>query len=175
MKRISPDHAKLKATPGLRFLGNILDDPNLFHLNRHSVSLAFLVGLFTAFLPLPGQMIIAAAFAYIIGCNMPLSVGLVWISNPLTIPPIFFATYKLGTVILGTPPIDFSIELSWDWLNTEFVKLWQPLIVGSLLAGTVFGLAGYCAMQVFWRWHVLNNWNKRRKERAAKRALEKGK
>ncbi|MFL0798250.1 MAG: DUF2062 domain-containing protein [Cellvibrionaceae bacterium] len=169
MKRFAPDHAKLKATPGLKFLGKILDDPNLFHLNRHSVSLAFMVGLFCTFVPLPGQMILAAFLAYLVGCNMPLSVALVWISNPITIPPIFYATYKLGTYLLDTPPIDFSIELSWAWMASEFPKIWEPLVVGSLISGVFFGVLGYLAMQWFWRWHVISNWEKRQRERAERK------
>jgi len=165
-----PDPATVKNHPALHFLGDLLHDPNLFHLNRHSVSVAFFVGIFIAFFPIPGQMPIAALAALLFRCNLPLSVALVWISNPLTIPPIFYATYKLGTWILGTPPMDFAIELSWSWVTQEFVNLWQPLLVGSLICGVVFGCLGYVSMQAFWRWQVLRHWEKRKKQRAEKKA-----
>lgn len=168
IKRWMPDPAKVKANPALHFLGDLLHDPNLFHLNRHSVSVAFFVGVFCAFLPIPGQMPVAAAAAFIVRCNLPLAVALVWISNPLTIPPIFYATYEFGRWILQSPEIHFTIELSWDWLTNELGKLWQPLLVGSLITGTVFGALSYITMQLFWRWHVVKNWKKRKQDREQK-------
>jgi uncharacterized protein (DUF2062 family) len=169
IKKWMPDPAKIRTNPALHFLGDLLHDPNLFHLNRHSVSVAFFVGIFTAFLPIPGQMPAAALLALLARCNLPLAVALVWISNPLTIAPIFYASYKLGSLILQSPPVEFTIELSWDWFITEFQHLWQPLIVGSLISGLFFGGLGYITMQVFWRRQVLKNWRRRKRERAQKK------
>jgi len=166
LKRLMPNPESIRETSSLKFLGTLLHDPNLFHLNRHSVSVAAFVGIFVCFLPFPGQMILAATLALLLRCNLPLSIMLVWISNPITIPPIFYATYKLGSWILGTPPIDFNIELTWAWFVEEFTHLWQPLLTGSLIAGLTFGAIAYLAMRSFWRWQVLNHWKKRQKERA---------
>jgi len=151
-KRWLPDPAEFKKRPALNFMSHLLHDPNLFHLNRHSVSGAFFIGLLTAFLPILGQM--------------PIAVALVWISNPITIPPIFFATYELGRWILDTPSVGFTMELSWEWFSTEFTKLWKPLVVGSLICGVIFGGIGYISIQLFWRWHVVRNWEKRKRRRA---------
>ncbi len=164
-KRWLPDPAEFKARPGLSFISHLLHDPNLFHLNRHSVSGAFFIGLFVAFLPTIGQMPIAALLALLFRVNLPIAVALVWISNPLTMPPIFFATYELGRWILDSPAIAFSIELSWDWLNNEFTRLWKPLLVGSLLTGFIVGGLGYIFIQLFWRWHVVRNWERRKQKR----------
>ena len=91
LKRFFPTPAAIKSNPALHFLGDLLHDPNLFHLNRHSVSVAFFVGIFVAFaLPIPGQMAIAAVAALYFRCNLPISVALVWITNPLTIPFFFY-------------------------------------------------------------------------------------
>lgn len=166
LKRLMPHPDQFRQTPGLKFLGTLLHNPNIFHLNRHSVSVAAFVGVFTCLLPLPGQMLIAAVLAIWARCNLPLSVALVWISNPLTIPPIFFATYKFGSWMLGTPPLDFEIELTWAWLAEEFGLLWKPLIVGSLTAGVVLGSTAYVAMRGFWRWQVLRQWHKRQAARS---------
>jgi uncharacterized protein (DUF2062 family) len=64
------------------------------------------------------------------------------------------------------------MELSWEWFSTEFTKLWQPLVVGSLLAGLVVGCLGYISMQLFWRWHVVRNWEKRKARRQAQESSE---
>ncbi len=164
-KRWLPNPAEFRNRPALAFMSNLLQDPYLFHLNRHSVSGGFLIGLFIAFLPIPGQMPLAALLAFLFRVNMPLSVALVWISNPLTMAPIFFATYELGRWILDSPPVTFSIELSLHWLTSEFTKFWKPLLVGSLITAIVMGVLGYITIQIFWRWHVLRSWNRRKLRR----------
>ncbi|MEW5250253.1 DUF2062 domain-containing protein [Microbulbifer discodermiae] len=167
IRRWLPTPEQVRASKGLGFLGALLHDPNLFHLNRHSVSVAFAVGVFTSFLPLPGQMVIAALLALWFRCNLPLSMLLVWISNPVTIPAIFYSTYKLGAWILGTPPLDFRLELSLEWLTNEVGKIWLPLFFGSLLAGVFFSTLAYLGMQALWRWQVIKRWKLRLKRRAA--------
>lgn len=161
IRRWLPTPEQVRANNNLRFLGTLLHDPNLFHLNRHSVSVAFAVGIFTSFLPLPGQMLIAALLALWFRCNLPLSVALVWITNPVTMPAIFYSTYKLGAWILGTPPEPFEIELSWEWLRDEVGRIWLPLFFGSLICGIFFATVAYFAMQGIWRWHVVKRWKTR--------------
>ena len=167
-KRWLPDPKKIRETPGLRFLGTLLHDPNLFHLNRHSVSVAFFVGLFVCFLPTPGQMALAALGALLFRCNLPIAVALIWISNPLTFPVIFYAAYKVGARVLGRPHGHFTFELSWDWLTSGFVAIWEPLLLGCLMFGVFFGAAGYLLIQWFWRWHVADRWKQRRERRQKK-------
>ncbi|GAB2900875.1 DUF2062 domain-containing protein [Microbulbifer echini] len=167
IRRWLPSPEEIRAKNGLKFLGTLLHDPNLFHLNRHSVSVAFAVGVFTSFLPLPGQMVIAALLALWLRCNLPLSIILVWISNPVTMPAIFYSTYKLGAWILGAPPVDFNIELSWEWLTGEVGKIWMPLFIGSLLAGIFFATLAYFSMRALWRWHVVKRWKLRLERRSA--------
>ena len=58
--RFLPNINKLLDRPSLQWIKSLAKDPNLFHLNRHSVSLGVAVGIFCAFLPLPGQTFIAA-------------------------------------------------------------------------------------------------------------------
>ncbi len=160
-----PSPQRIRQNPALKFLGTLLHDPNLFHLNRHSVSVAFFVGLFIAFLPIPFQIPLAAAGALVLHCNLPIAVALVWISNPITFPFIFFACYKFGSRILQIPERDFNFELSLQWFQSEFFIIWQPLVLGCLLAGLFFGCSGYVAMQWTWRWHVVKKWQKRKRER----------
>jgi len=162
IRRFIPSAHAIKSNPALHFLGDLLHDPNLFHLNRHSVSVAFFVGIFVAFIPMPMQMAVAACLALALRCNLPISVALVWISNPVTMPAMFFATYQLGRWLLGVPPVSVSLELSWSWLTNEFGLIWKPLLAGSLLSGLVLGTLGYVTMQLFWRWTVVKSWRRRR-------------
>ena len=169
LKRFFPNPKTVQQHPSLQFLGPLLHEPNLWHLNRRSVSRAFLVGVFFAFMPMPFQMVAAAILGVMIHSNLPISIGLVWISNPITIPPIFYFTYKVGTVILDTPIREFEIELSLDWVLTELGAIWQPLLLGSLICAVIFSAISFIGIRLFWRFHVVSNWNKRKAKRLAQK------
>lgn len=169
LKRLFPNPQTIQQHPSLQFLGPLLNEPNLWHLNRRSVSRAFLVGVFFAFMPMPFQMVAAAIAGVFIHSNLPISIGLVWISNPITIPPIFYFTYKVGTVLLDTPTRAFEIELSLDWALTELSTIWEPLLLGSLICGIIFSAIGFVGIRLFWRFHVISNWKKRQAKRQAKK------
>ncbi len=102
-KRYMPDPESIRNHKGLRFLGPLIQSPNLWHLNRRSVSRAMGMGLFAAFIPIPLQMLLAASLAVWVRANLPISVGLVWLTNPITMPPVFYCTYKMGAWVMGIP------------------------------------------------------------------------
>src|SRR6056297_1495040 len=103
LKSIVPSAARIRSIGALGILGEWIYAGNLWHINRYSASMAFFVGLFVAFLPIPGQMLVAAVLAILLKCNMPLSVGLVWITNPVTMPAVYFLAYKVGAIIIDAP------------------------------------------------------------------------
>ena len=165
IKRYMPDHEKIRSNKHLnKLFGKLLHDPNLLHLNRRSVSTAFFVGLFMSFVPLPSQMIMAAAVAILVRCNLPIAVGLVWISNPVTMPPIFYFAYRVGAWILNTPEHEFAFELSWEWLGSELNAIWEPFLLGCFICGVTFGALGYATIRLLWRLHIVNAIKERRKK-----------
>jgi hypothetical protein len=164
-KRYMPNPERIKGNKSLRFLGNLIHDPNLWHLNRHSVARAMAIGLFAALIPMPMQMLLAASLAIPLRANLPISVGLVWLTNPITMPPVFFCTYKLGTWILQTPALNMPGELSWAWFSARLATLWEPLLAGSLVAAVIAAALGYFLTMAYWRWWVRHNWRKRQESR----------
>lgn len=163
-----PDHEKIRSNKSLnKVFGTLLHDPNLLHLNRRSVSGAMAVGLFWAFAPLPTQMLMAAGTAIFIRVNLPISVGLVWITNPVTMPPIFYFCYKLGTWVLGTPLLDIEFELSWHWLASELDTIWQPFLLGCFIAGSTAAVLGWGGMRLLWRLHIIRHLKQRKLRRKA--------
>ncbi len=172
LKQFTPSPAKLREIKSLQVLGEWIYEPNLWHLNRYSASMAFFVGLFVAFMPLPGQMIIAALMAVGLRCNLPISVGLVWITNPVTMPAIFYLAYRVGCMLLGVPAIAFEIELSWEWLTHSLTTIWQPFLLGCVVCGTLVGSLGYFVISMLWRWQVGRRWHRRRLRRQRSRGQE---
>lgn len=164
-KRYMPDHKKIRDHKHLQFLGTLLHDPNILHLNRRSVSGAFSVGLLMAFVPVPFQMVLAAIGAIVARVNLPISVGLVWVTNPVTMPPMFYFAYKVGTWILGIPPRHLHFELSWHWLMEELGASWQPFLLGCFVCGVVCAILGNITIRLFWRYHVSQSWKRRQKKR----------
>jgi len=165
IKRFTPDHRVLREHKHLQLFGRLLHDPNLWHLNRRSASGAFAVGLFVGFLPIPFQMVVAAAGAILFRVNLPVSVALVWVSNPLTMGPMFYFAYRLGAWILGTPPSNIQFEPTLQCLVDEIRVIWQPLLTGCLVCGAVSAAAGYGLIRGLWRWHLVRYFRSRRKRR----------
>ncbi len=151
----------LKKHKHLRHLGALLQDENLWHLNRRSVSGGVAAGLFWAMIPIPLQMLAAALSAIVFRVNLPISVALVWITNPLTMPAIFYMNYLVGAWLLGTPAHVGEFEWSFDWITAELGAIWMPLYFGSLVLGVLLALIGYCTMRLYWRWHTLKRYRQR--------------
>lgn len=170
-KRLTPDPRKLREHKHLRFFGKLLHNPNLWHLNRRSASYAAALGLFMAFLPIPFQTIPAAALAIVLQINLPITLALVWLTNPLTVAPVFYFTYKLGSLMLGRPPQDLLFEPTWDWLWAKLAWIWQPFVLGSVTLSIASALLGYFLVQGLWRLHVIRGWNKRKKGRQARELI----
>jgi len=165
LKSIVPSVQRVRAMRGLNFLGDWIYDANLWHINRYSASMAFFVGLFVAFLPVPGQMPIAALLAVLLKCNLPLSVCLVWVTNPLTMTPIYFISYKVGGLILDQPVDKLHFELSFAWLSSRFIAVWKPFLLGCVVCGLSVGSLGYFVVNQLWRWRTIYLWRQRRRRR----------
>lgn len=165
-QRFLPHPKTIKENKTLQIFGDWLHKPDLWHLSRRSVAGAFAVGLFFAWMPVPFQMVLAAGTAIWIGTNLPLSVALVWVSNPVTIPPMFYFAYMVGTWIIGEPATDFNFELSFNWLLNELSAIWQPFLVGCFTMAASCSLLGYIIINGIWRYSVVSRrasrWHRRK-------------
>jgi hypothetical protein len=165
LRRCLPESHRIRDHWLLRRLGARLHQPPLWRLNRRSVSGAAGVGLFVAFVPVPFQMVLAALGAMWLRVNLPLAVGLIFVTNPVTMGPVFYFCYKLGAWLLGSPPIPSGpqFEPGLGWFIGKLSAIWQPLLAGSLVTGLVTAVLGYALVQIAWRVYVIG---KRRAPRA---------
>lgn len=167
LRRYLPHPKLIREHRALRPVSRWLNEPELWHLHRRSVSGATFIGLFCAFLPVPFQMVIAAGLAVLSRCNVPIAVVLVWVSNPLTMPPMLYFSYQLGAWLLDRRIEVATIRLNWEWLSAHIGEIGWPLLFGSLLCGWVAGLTGMVVVRVLWRLHVIRRWRARRLLRRA--------
>lgn len=116
-------------------------------------------------LPLPFHMLTAAALAIFFNANIPLSISVVWVSNPLTMGPIYYFNYWLGAQILDHPIVLSDFKLSFKWLASEIHAIWEPLMVGSLIVGLVSGIVGAAIINGLWHWNARRHWANRAKRR----------
>ena len=164
IKRFMPNHQSIKDNKYLKIFGSLLHNPHLWHMNRHSVAKAFAIGLFFAFIPVPFQMVLAAGTAILMHANLPLSIALVWLTNPLTMPAIFYACYIVGTWILDRPERKFIFEASWQWVVDSLSTIGPAFLLGCGVLSVVFSILGYFGIQALWRFSVIKAWQ-HRKER----------
>ena len=165
-KNFIPSPEAIKSSKSLRFLGKLIHDPNLFHLNRRSVSIAFFWGILIGLLPpVPLHTPAAAMAALLARCNLPLVLAAVWIGNPITYPIIMYESYRLGVFILHAEPVA-TLEFSWNWLAHEFPIIWKPYLVGSMAGSLTFATLGYFISSQLWRLNVKRKWHTRQRNRA---------
>ena len=157
-----PAYESVRGHRALEMLGPRLRAPDLWHMNRRSVAGAFAVGLFVAFLPIPMQMLLAAAIAIWVRVNLPISVLLVWVSNPLTMPPIFYTAYTIGRWILNEPRRSFRVEMTIEWFTGDLLTIWKPLVTGSLVLAVIASGLGYITIRVLWRLSIVERLKIRR-------------
>lgn len=162
IRRYLPNLKDLRDQGRLGIFGKLLDDPFLLHLNRRSVAGGVGLGVFTAFLPIPMQMVVAAALAIVIRVNLLVSVVTVWISNPVTMGPLWYFGYRVGARILGTEieRKPFEVSLAWVWDN--IAQIWAPLILGCVVVGLIGGTLGYFLVHGVWRVYLYRHLYMRR-------------
>lgn len=107
---------------------------------RH-ISLGFAVGVFISFTPFFGiHTPLAIAAAFLFRLNKLTCITGAWVNTPITIIPVLGLSYKLGKVLLGHHPGEFTIKsLEWAILKKHAVAI----ILGSSIIGFSMAVAGY--------------------------------
>ncbi len=130
---------------------HLLHDHRLWGIRRRTVVPAFALGLFISMMPVPGHTLIAALLALGFRINIPVAALTTWVSNPVTMGPMYYFAYRLGRALLDTPLRHFELEMSWDWVTHTFVTIWQPMLLGCFILGVIAATAGYVTLDLLWR------------------------
>lgn len=162
----------------LTVFGRWVQHPNLWHLNRRSVSGAVAIGLFSGLVPGPLQMLTALLLAVPLKKNLPVSLLVTLYTNPFTIVPLYLLAYAYGHLLLPGEGAAQVVPFQFDWSNFSdsmrglgewALALGKPLAVGLVALGCTLAIVGYVAVQLAWRAYVVAAWRaraRRRRERA---------
>jgi uncharacterized protein (DUF2062 family) len=144
---------------------HLLHDHRLWGIRRRTVVPAFSIGLLIAFLPTPGHTVIAILLALAFRVNIPVAALSTWVSNPLTMGPMYYFAYRLGRRLLHTPLQEFQFEMSWNWVTHTFVTIWQPMLLGCIILGIAAAAVGYITLDLLWRSSIADYKNRKRLKR----------
>jgi uncharacterized protein (DUF2062 family) len=121
----------------------------LLSVNRKMVSRAILVGMFIAMIPMPMQMLAVILVVPFFRFNVPIGVSLVWLTNPFTMPFIYYIEYITGNFLLMQEGVN-DIQLTMDWFTENIGDIFIPLYVGALFYSVLFSVGGYYLVNWLW-------------------------
>lgn len=164
-RKLSPSPETIKQHKHLQFLGDTLHLACLWQLNRRTIPSAVAIGFFVMWLPLPFHVLLVALLVVLFRANLPVALVAVFINNPLTMGPMYYADYALGLFMLQLPAHQFKFEASIHWLTHGFLHMWKPLMAGAFSIALLSALIGYYGLHWFWRWHISQHLKQRRARR----------
>lgn len=120
-----------------------------FNINRKMITRGVAIGIFWAFIPMPMQMLAVVASTLFIRFNVPIAIVMVWLSNPFTMPFMYYIEYLTGNFILGNEKIE-GTELSIEWFSSHLGDIFVPLYVGTAFYSIVFSSLTYFFLNWLW-------------------------
>jgi uncharacterized protein len=126
----------------------------LWSFRGSAVIPAIYFGMVIAMMPLVGaQMLLVSLLAlFLVRANLPVLIGLQWISNPFTMGPIYYADYQIGIALMELvgfdPTINPILRPSYDWSDFQWNDLsgllntFPPMMIGGLILGSFAGIIG---------------------------------
>lgn len=136
---------------------------SLWTLTRNTVSRGVAVGFFFAILTPVAQFAFALVAALVLRAHPIVAVASTLITNPFTLPFIYYYAYQIGAALTGRDVSGMDVSVSQEaarhalevtgWIPTLmdwFQSVGWPLIVGVVTLAVTLAVAGYLLVQVAW-------------------------
>jgi uncharacterized protein (DUF2062 family) len=124
-------------------------------INRKMVSKAVLIGLFIAFIPMPMQMLAVVSVIPFTKFNVPIALSMCWLSNPFTMPAMYYMEYLTGSFILGIEAS--NVEMTLEWFSENIGNIFIPLYVGTAFYSVFGSTLAYYIINLLWRNSVIKD------------------
>ena len=157
----------------LRPFARHLSDPALWRMTRRSVPRAVALGLGVGVIIPLMHTAIAAILAIPLRANVAVAAVCTLVVNPLTIPALYYAAYRIGSwelhhdasLVNPATAEQFSSELSrmLFWIHQAS----GPIAVGVLTIAVASAGIGYAVTALLWRSWLGSKWRQRRQARLA--------
>jgi len=125
-----------------------------FSATRKMIARGVFLGIFIAFIPMPMQMAATLLFTPFFRFNVPIAIAMCWITNPLTMPPIYYIEYLTGSFLLGIEPE--PVQMTLEWFSANISKIFIPLYTGALFYSILGSIGGYYLVNWLWKKSVIN-------------------
>jgi uncharacterized protein len=175
LKRHIPTRETIHSYRMLRPFAGPLSDPALWRMTRRSVPRAVALGLGVGVIIPVMHTAIAALLAIPLRANVAVAAVCTLVINPLTIPAIYYAAYRIGSwelhhdasLVDPATAEQFSSELSrmLFWIHAASGRI----ALGVLTIAFVSAVIGYGVSALLWRWWLASKWRERRQVRLAGR------
>ena len=127
-------HRRIRKISWLNKLVIKLFKRDLWRPCMRSVAVGLSIGLFCSMLPMPFQMLLAAACCLIGRGNIPIAIAACWISNPITQVPLMICQEAIGAWVRGI--------INFGWLKSIDIESTVPFFETPLnLANFAVGVA----------------------------------
>ncbi|HYU12653.1 MAG TPA: DUF2062 domain-containing protein [Stellaceae bacterium] len=172
LRRHIPTRETVHQNRLLRPFASHLTHSSLWRLNRRSVPRAVALGLFVAVIIPVMHTAVAAVLAIPARANVAVAAAFTLVVNPLTIPPLYYAAYRIGAwelhqdsrLVNAAAAERVSSELSriLFWIHQAS----GPIALGVLTIAVAAAVVGYTAAALSWRFLARSRYRRRRKLRA---------
>ncbi len=106
--------------------------PFLWSFKKSHVIAAFYAGSIVAFLPLYGLQLLVAFWAALFArANLAVTVALQFITNPLTLGPVYYLTYKIGMWVIDVTGLMHGPSHMGTRINALFIG---GIVLGIVVA-----------------------------------------
>ncbi len=172
-----PTREELLQSRMLRPFAHHLKSPLIWRFNRRGVARGAALGLFSGFAIPVAQTPFAAVFAVAARANLPVAALSTFVTNPFTVPFIYYLAYLVGKTALRLKS-DANITLGSDAGLFEGIVRWLvtaagPTYLGLLIFAAVSATIGFFAVHIGWRFWVAQRRKRRLRHRAVRdRALQ---
>lgn len=119
------------------------------HISRRLVTRGIFVGLFWGLVPMPMQMLAVILTMTLFKFNVPIAISMVWLSNPATMPFMYYIEYMTGNLLLGKDGVA-DVQLTIDWFKENWSNIILPLYVGT--AFYMITIPTLASLLVNWLW-----------------------
>lgn len=142
-----------------------------FRLLREPMARGVAIGLFVGLTPTVGfQTALMLAGCLLIRGNFPAAFTMSWVSNPVTLPPLYWLFHEIGERLFGGWLQ--SVIKGSDWFDEALIDVLATAL-GSLILATPIAVIGYLtSLGVAEVWHRRRH-QAREQRREARRSRDK--